>query len=145
MIVTMNVTMTFGHFFRETAQSVLRVFGHVDKSKGLSLYSSLPMPELWAKKYPGFSHYLIKSRSRVRSRTAAVAKNATKNVPASWVMISPLYVIASVRLLTFYYGGSQLPRIDLYLIFEKSSLKNQNGQTWFFVYLELDFCRLHRQ
>ena len=36
----------FGHFFRETAQSVQRVFGHVDKSKGLSLYSSLPMPEL---------------------------------------------------------------------------------------------------
>ena len=28
---------------------------------------------------------------------------------------------------------------DLHLIFEKSSLKNQVGQTWFLVYFELDF------
>ena len=29
------------------------------------------------------------------------------------------------------------PPIDLHLIFEKSSLKNQVGWTWFFVYFEL--------
>ena len=37
------------------------------------------------------------------------------------------------------------PPVDLHLIFEKSSLQNQVGRTWFFVYFELDFCRLHRQ
>jgi hypothetical protein len=31
------------------------------------------------------------------------------------------------------------------LIFEKSSLKNQVGRTWFFVYFKLEFCRLHKQ
>ena len=35
--------------------------------------------------------------------------------------------------------------IDLHLIFEKSSLKNQVCQTGFFVYFKLDFWRLQRQ
>ena len=37
------------------------------------------------------------------------------------------------------------PLIDLHLIFEKSSLKNQVNWTWFFVYFKLEFFRLHRQ
>ena len=39
---------------------------------------SLPALSYEQKKIPGFSHYLIKSRSR---RTVAIAKKATKNVP----------------------------------------------------------------
>ena len=35
---------------------------------------------------------------------------------------------------------------DLRLIFEKSSMKNQIGQTWFFVYFKLDFyCKIQVQ
>ena len=40
-----------------------------------------------------------------------------------------------------------LASIDLHLIFEKSSFKNQFGQTWFFVYSVLDFyclCSLQK-
>ena len=38
--------------------------------------------------------------------------------------------------------------VDLYLIFEKSSCKNQVQQTGFLsckINFEIDFCRLHRQ
>jgi hypothetical protein len=37
------------------------------------------------------------------------------------------------------------PPIDLYLNFEIPSLKNQVCPTWFLIYFELGFCRLHRQ
>ena len=36
------------------------------------------------------------------------------------------------------------PPVDLQLIFEKSNLKNQVGQTWFLVYFKLEFWRLNR-
>ena len=42
-----------------------------------------------------------------------------------------------------YSALAHRPPVDLHLIFEKSSLKNQVGQTWFFVYFKHDFCRPH--
>ena len=61
--------------------------------------------------------------------------------PIKGQSIYQLYLVKnySIAVLVLY------PPIDLHLIFEKTSLKNQVGQTWFFVYLELDFCRLLRQ
>ena len=46
---------------------------------------------------------------------------------------------------SFLSKGWEHTLIDLHLIFKKSSLINKVGWIWFFVYFELEFCRLHWQ
>ena len=73
----------FWVFFLWNRPRCWEFLGTWTKARG-SLYAipPLPMPELWAKKYPGFSHYLIKSRSRVRSRSyCSSSKKRHKKCP----------------------------------------------------------------
>ena len=50
-----------------------------------------------------------------------------------------LYLGEKIQELRFEIG---MLHIDLHLIFEKSSLKNQVGWTWCFVYFKLEFCKV---
>ena len=47
--------------------------------------------------------------------------------------------------LFFCQNDSPIPGVHLHSDFEMSSSKNLVGGPGFFVYFELDFCRLHRQ
>ena len=102
---------------------------------------SLPMPELWAKKYPGFSHYLIKSRSRVRSRSyCSSSKKRHKKCPGLLSDDQSYICISVSSVIDFLLWGITITPYDLYLIFEKSNLDELD----FFVYFGLDFCRLQQ-